>query len=685
MADQPAEATYEKKSPAASVGIGKELADKIATQAKMQIQTSRNSKRARLEQIRENENLYLNIVTPSIRNPFNESFPYMPGFIDHLKSKIDDDSNLLYVYQAESDLQRAQRVNAFYEKESKDPSPNASWSVKHRHAKINAMFSGVAIYSYYAEKSPDYRSCLDVISHYDFHCEPRGGAILENHLFCGQDNLFKTTQSLKASQYDQTQVASLTSKAKESGVKDNDDQDHVRNNRLYGLLQDPVTNNYVGQEVVKLVQWYTMYEGKRYYVLFHENTGVWIRCCLLTDLFPDNLYPYVTWHTNEDPDIFWSKAPADDARSVAKIINTFLNQELYNRQKINFGETHYDVEMYPNVQALTDSRPDKHVPVDTKNGSRPLSTGIYRPTVTQLSNTLELITWLEGFTGKQIGYTASSAGQSEGDKKVGIFKGEIAAVEELINVKNKSYRDALSRLGLLFLQGLQANLTKAVSVKIMGADGVEWQELTREDLKFDKPLTILPVGGTSELELKRAKDEDKVAVLESPAMVGINPQWKAQQLLLIKGFTPEEIKDAFSSDSFAKKELMSEASQAEKDIVEGKKPLLNREADSNFMQHIIDFANDAYPEATPEQYASLPAAAKAAYDKETVVYKTLIDYAIAHTDIAVENEARNIKEMIRQKRMALAGDPNAAQAVPASPIRPGVPLPRPTQPLSPMR
>ena len=359
--------------------------------------------------------------------------------------------------------------------------------------------------------------------------------------------------------------------------------------------------------------------------------------CPIEDIFPDGLYPYLSWATNEHPDIFWSKAPADDARPVAKNINTFLNQELYNRQKRNYGQRGYDASMFPNLSALADWRPDGLVPVDTKGGTRRISEGVYEFKVGDLNGTLDFVTWLEQFTGKQIGYTASSAGQSEKDKKVGIFNGEIQQVEQLIGIKNKSYRDCLSQLGLLFKQGVCNNLTTEEAVKIMGAKGIEWDRITQEDLKFERELTIEPIGGISELQLKRAMDNEKFIVVEALSQnpnSGVNPQWLSKQALILKGFDEADVKDAFSSDTFAVKELMSEASQAEKDIVQGKNPPLNKGADSNFIQHIVDFATDTN-------------------DLSLDVYNKLMDYAMAHTEIAVENENRNMKEIIRNRRLQI--------------------------------
>lgn len=623
---EPADETkIEPKTP--DNQVEKSVADKIFLQAEQQLGTSRRSKRARFEQIRENEDLYHGIITTiSLRNPFNECFPYMAGYVDHLKGKIDDDSSLSYSSSEEADYKKTLKIQAFYEKISKSVAANDCWDLKHRYAKTNAIFSGVATYKYFATDEEGYKSYLEVISHYDFHNEPRGGGQIENHLFCGQDNLFKNEEDLKSnSNYDQSQVALLVKNATDNGWKDSASFEATRNNRFAALQQQPETNNYVGQQVVKLVEWYTTYKGKRYYILFNEMARVWIRCVPLVSMFPDNQWPYICWHTNEDPDVFWSKAPCDDARKVANIINRLLNQELYNREKENNGRELYDPDMVPNLAQLTETRPDAKVAIDTKNGAKPLSSAVLRIPSGALNGTLDLVTWLETFTGKQLGYTASSAGQSESDKKVGVFQGEIAQVEELINVKNKSYRLALSILGQKFKVNAELRIDKEVSVKVMGGKGVEWVKASPDDFKTIGTLTIQPVGGISELKLKEVEKARKLNALR--LVMSVNPQWKDRQTLLLTGFNEEDVKDAFSGESFAEKELMSEAAYSEKEIVEGKTCKLNRGATAAFMQHIIDFATNTD-------------------DLPLDVFNKLMDYAEAHLDIVLENMNRSAKEMI---------------------------------------
>jgi len=620
------------------------LAEQILLQSMQQLSASRRNKRGRFDDIKENENLYHGVIAKTIRNPFNECFPFMAGFIDHHKANIDDDSMLSFTHKAEADLKRAQKIQGMYDRISNSPASNDSWSIKHRYAKTNALFSGRAIYKYFAESDPEYRSFLKTVSHWDFHNEPRGGGILENHLFCGEDSVFKTVEELTSgTQYEQTQVARLAEFAKNNGYKDNTDYEMDRNNRAKALGQDPESNNYVGQGVVKLVDWYTTYNGKRYYMLFNEAASIWVRCQPLVELFPDNLYPYISWATNEDPDVFWSKAPADDARPIAKIINTMINQELYNRQKRNYGQRMYDVEMFPNVAALADWRPDGLIPVDTKNGSRPLSSGIYEVKVGDLNGTLDLVSWLDNFTGKQTGNTSSAMGESPASKQATVFMGEIQQTDKLIGVKNKSFYDALSMLGLHFKYGLDFNLTTEESVEIMGGKGIEWTKLTHEDLKTESPLLIQPTGGSGAAQLKRAEEQEKLKSLTQTQSV--NPQWKDRQILLLSGFTEADVKDAFSTDSFAEKDLLSEAAQAEKDIIEGKKPSLNRGATEAYMQHLIDFAVNA---------DNLP------LDK----YEEIMKFAESHASIAAQNMQRSVKEMIA-RRAKLALSTPGLQAPPA--------------------
>lgn len=648
------------------MAVDTSTADKILAQSIEQLTTSRNFKKGRLAQITESENLYLGIVEKQIRNPFNECYPFMAGFIDYYRARIEDDSMLTFGHQSESDLKKAMKIQGMWDRVSKSPAVHDSWPIKHRYAKHNALFSGVGIYKYFSENDPEYRSNLSVPSHYDFHCEPRGGGMLDNHLFCGEDNIFKNIQSLKDGvQYNGDKVQALIDAYKNNQYKDTWDLEGNRNSRFAALGQQPESHNFVGQDTVKLVDWYTTYNDKRYYILFNEQASVWVRCLELGELFPDELWPFLAWHTNEDPDVFWSKAPADDARPIARIINNFINQELYNRQKRNYGQRIYDVDMFPNVAALADWRPDGLVPAQRKSADQPLSAGIHEVKVGDLTGTLDLVTWLNNFSGQKLGNTSSTEGSAPASKQATVFMGEIEQTDKLIGIKNKSYYDCLSRLGLRFKQGLEHNLTTEEAIQIMGGRGVEWTTITPEDMVLERELLINPTGGASEAQLQRAKDAEKADILGK--VTTVNPQWKDREMLRLKGYTADELREAFSGFTMAERELLSEAAMAEKEIVEGKDPALNQGANAAFMQHIIDFA------------VNTNNLSQEAFDK-------LLEYAEAHTEIALENMNRNVHELLLERskqRLSTPPDPNAPPGnvmLPGNgnvPRTPGAPLEAP--------
>ncbi len=617
------------------------LADQIALTAKTQLRTSRNYKIQRMTQIGESEDLYFGIVKKQARNPFNDSFPFMSGFVDGLMGKLDDMPQIEFTPADEADFNSAQKYQALFDQQVNSPLPEASWSRKDRWTRKMALFSGVGIYCLYGESYGGvFKLHFDAKDYYDFHCEPGGGGDLEQHLFCGEENLFKTKQELMLGvangYYDESQVMKILTTGTQSDSKDNEDQNNQRLNRHRGLGLDPQSNNYVGQDVFKFCQWYLKFQGIRWYCLFEESTGTWIRVKPLRDLFPiveatgDALYPYVTWQTHEDARVFWSKAPCDDARPIAISVNRLLNQELYNREKKNNGVRAYDPEMYHDLESLMDNRPDGLVPFDSKGGARKAADGIFTFQVGDLGGTLDLVSFLDGFTSQKTGTQTKSQNEKPADQKVGVFFGELKQIEERVNVYNKSFKEAWAQLGYRFIQAVDDHVTGEIAVQIMGADGLEWGKFTAKDKQRNRDFNIRIKGGNAELQEGLARDARKIEGLKLTATV--NPRWKDVELMKASGWTDEQIKDAFSPLTPASKALMAEAAKAVDDIARGKEVKLNHSANLSFLQKLIDMALEIDDE---------------------VVQGKIYDYVQQHGQIVAENEARSAVAMINDKKMAM--------------------------------
>lgn len=633
--------------------------DRLSKTAMTQWRTSKSYKQPRMRDIQESENMYAGMVAKSMVRENNDPFPFMSGFVDHLYAELDDAPDIEFSHQDEADYKYAKKVSSFFNSEKDSALPHNKWALKDRYVKKFAIFSGRGIFKYFAESEPVYRSVLQAVDHYDFHCEPAGGGHLEDHLFCGQEAIFKTKDELlngaKDEYYDLTQVLKLTTMAQGNVYKSNEDDYQNRLNRYRSLGLDPQSNNYVGTELFKFCEWYLTVDGVRWYILFEERTGTWVRCKALRDIFSpiestgDALYPFVSWATHEDGKVFWSKAPCDDARAIAKRIDKLINQEIYNREKKNKGTRLYDPNMIEDIEALADERPDGLIPVNTRGGKRNLNQAIYSVQHGEITGTLDLVQFLDSYYGQKSGSTPGSMGSAEKDKKVGIYYGELQQVQKRLTIYNISYREAWQELGIRFMIGLDDHLRGEEAIQLLGPNGIEWGTLTRADLKRTRPIKIKVKGGAEEAQKNEILAKKKVEALGQTTTV--NPRWKDRELLKAAGYTDEQLKDAFASLDGTNDELMSEAAQAITDIENGKKPRKNRGANAAFMQKILDYSYNMNVEDN---------------EKELKIAQDLVDYALEHVEIAAQNETRSVVELMKARSgVALGGANETGGAVSA--------------------
>lgn len=628
--------------------LTKKLADEIARVSKEARDTSQRAKLARMKAIKESEDYYLGIVKPQLRNVFNVPFPFMSGFVDYLMGKIDRPPRILYTHNKLAQYTAARKIQAAWEMQATANVPNAKWDMKDRWLKRNAIFAGRAQASIFSESEPEYKNYFNVVDHYDFHCEPAGGGYLENHLYCGEDGIYKNEEDVveksREGYYDREQVAELLNKTNKSEHKETQDEYDTRNARLRAMGIDVETENFVGQTIYRFSQFIVTYRGVRWYVLFEPQNGLWVRIKPWKEVVKSGLYPYISWATHEDPRNYWSKAPADDARPLAEVINILLNQELYNRHKKNMGQRAYDPTMFHDVEALSDWRPDGLVPVDTKGGTRSIESGMYNFQVGDLGGTINLVQFLDAYFGKQSG-SSPKPGESPASAKVGIYFGDLKQIEDRLGTYNKSYRDFYADAGLRFAEGLDEHLTTPMAIKMIGPTGEEIDsELTRADLSaLHGAPSIRIEGGTEEESADAIKSERKMKALG--LIQTANPRWKDEQLMRAAGWDEADIKKAFEPNLSAQNmDTLAEAAQACEDILKGKKVKLNKGATADFMQYIIDFATDAD-------------------DISDQKFDQLMEYAKAHGTIAAANEARNVIEL--RKKLA------EGTAVPGAPAVPG--------------
>lgn len=628
--------------------------NKLTLTAKKQAETCINFKQPRLAEIQKSLDLYANVVSKALPGRFNVPIPVMGGFVDTLKSKIDDKPKIIFVENDETDYKRVQKANGMWINDSSDI--NGKWALKDRAAKVSAIFSGRGIYKYFAESDPEYKSNLEVVDLFDFIFEPQGGGDLDNHLFNGQMNIFKSRSKLiegaKSGYYDIKQVMQLLASKADSQDKTNDDEHSNKKGRynIYGL--DPDTNNYVGEEVYALTEMYTSFMGKKYQVIFDYSTGIWVRAKEIKEVFKSGRQPFTSWATHEDYFNFLSKAPVDDIRLVAEAIKIIFNQSLDNIQKRNWQMRAYDSDIFPDPSQLQ-WRPDGLVKANNLTG-KSISQGVYQFETPDNTNiTVNMIEFLDGYLGKATGITADAQGSSD-EKKVGIYYGNLQQVADRLGLYNKSYTEVYNQLGIRYLDGLDEHLTEDISVKVQGITGTEWEDVKRTDFQFSRMPDVNVESSSTESQIDEALNQRRSASLASltanPALMSsLNTNWLIRQILKQGEFTDEQIRVATDKLSDGNVEILSEAAMAIKDIISGREVKMNRGATTGFVQKILDYEMD--------------------HELDPKINKKLRDYAQAHIPIAVQNMMRKQSQIMPQQAM---GAPNLNPMAQSQPT-PGTP------------
>lgn len=618
------------------------LGDKLVTIATRQLIASSDFKKPRMARIKRYEDLYAGKVKKKPRVQFNIPVPVFPGMIDTLMADLDEIVDLKFIDQDPADYKAAQKITAAWQQQSQSVRPGARYAQKFRWARRDLIFSDRGILKMHAQMDP-FNTNIDHTSYINFHCEPKGGGHLESHLFAGEEGINRTASEIKLNVregiYNRAQVKKLLSALAHNDYKVNQTfQSQAATLAPFSALNLNVeANNYVGEPNFNFCEWVLTYEGRRWYLVFEPYIGVWVRLQPLKEVFSNGYYPWVTWAGHENSKVFWSKSFADDLYPIADSINTLFNQEVTNRQKRNLNARAYDKTMFKNVEKLDEAqyRPDALVPVDTKNGTRRVSDGIYNFETPQITGTVELIGWMEETVGRQLGVTDIQQGASQpASKKVRVAFAELGQISKRLSFLSQPFNEVAQEIGIRFTGLLKDYMTEPIALKMLGTTGYEArEELRRIDLntKEDLGVTVVSQGASNDLN-----EMEKAAKLKAFEMTAESPNvnGKARDEYILReigGFNDQDLAILLDPLNDFSKELQSEAAVAIQQMIKKKTPPLNYGADTHYLQAIMDFAVNHRDTLGDERF------------------NLFMEYIERHIDIARENMMRkkNLDAMVR--------------------------------------
>jgi len=583
--------------------INKQTIDKIAAQSINEIDIARTYKNGKVKSWQSNESMYYGVKETSEDSRANISLGRMQEFVHTLLSKIDNPLVFKFTKRKPSQLSRVELLNSL----RRFDADRNFWDLKDIVGKKQGIIYGRAIYAYYASSDKGtYESNLENVDVYDFLIDPScGGIDIENAFFMGRWGVVKTIKDLKDGVKNKIYNKEAVSRLIESGGNSTEENQEETNKRSRSYDQETIgdkeNNNH---NKFKLWEWFTTFEGERYYILM-DNSGQWIRCEKLSDMFSCNTWPFWTWAAFPDLTEFWTPSYCDYARDLFLAQDASIGQMLDNADAINKPMRAVDVSAIDDVTKL------KY----RKDGIIPVKKGVdinraYQTVITPSINTpIQVFEILEGIQEKASGVTAQAKGTSDEKGKVGIYQGNEAAMADRFGLLNKSYSFGYKRFAKLYENGVKDHLIKKIAIEILGPNGVEVKQISKRDLyKKGDEYGITVEASNAEMMASKQDRNEKLAFLASEVNNPmINKKKSFEMRALISGLSEEDVRQLLDTNSYGNEKLISEADRDLESLLMGEVIEINDAANNQYKQRMVDYLRDHKEDINDRQFFAISA------------------------------------------------------------------------------
>lgn len=610
--------------------LKKSMRDAITKQALEEIAFARISKQAKITNWHKNEDMYYSrkpLIVGDQRA--NVNLNEAQSFVTTYLSKINNPFDFKYTKGSDADLKPAMRVNAIKDKDSKA----GFWDFKAMVARTQMIIYGRYIFEYHADSIDGvYKSHLSNVDVYQFLIDPScGGIDMDDAFYLGRGNILKSKdqieKGIKKGIYLRTEASQLISGTGNGAVESEEDRN--AENRWFALLSE----NKVLQrpDQWKFFEWYTTFEGKRYYLLITEDAGLAIRVEPLKDLFKKETWPFFSVAAYPDLTEFWTPSPLDGVREALIAKAASINQMLDNGEAINRPMKAFAVDAIVNP-ALLKYRTDGLIPM--KPGFDINKSIQFFPT-TPITTAIDVYDKLDAIVNIQSGVTNAARGESTEDT-LGIYEGNQANAADRFSLVGDSEAHGQYRFARLYLDGIDEHLTSAIAIEMIGPDGIEFEEVGKKEIKRRREFNIQVVTAGSEETLEREKKADKLKFLVAKkGDTNFNQKVIAEMEAGIVGFDTDEVKRMLDTSDYANAELMSEAARDIERLLDGEMIEPNDMANTAYQQKIVDYLKDE------REYMI----------KNPRLQKAFFDYLAALEPIVIRNMAKQVNTTLQSRGM----------------------------------
>jgi len=632
--------------------INKTTRDLIIQQVKKEIPFARNYRAGKVKNWQKNEEMYYGTKKPTENSRANIDLGKMQEFVHTLLSKINSPLIFKYAKRKESQLSRAERANAIRANDRKTD----WWDIKDLAGKKQCAIYGRAIYSYYADSIDGlYKAHLENIDVYDFLIDPSAGGIdIEKANYMGRYGVTKNKTQLKKGvkdgiylKYEVQELTDGSTNALAMTPEEMNKQSRRRDQNVW-TTQDTISTS----EDYKFWEWYTTYEGTRYYLLITES-GNCIRMEELTDLFPASeqhplgAFPFWTYAAFIDLTEFWTPSFCDYVREI------FMAQSISINQMVDNSEQRNKPQRVVNVNAIEDLASLKYRKegIIKVKGNIDIKQAYQTVDTPEIQTPLMVYDKLETIGEKASGVTAAAKGTSK-DTVVSVYEGNQEAIADRFKLFNSSYTFGYDRFGMLHQDGMKEHLTKKIAVDIIGPEGVEQQMITKRDIfRKDENFALIVESSSAQEMLSTEEKKNKLNFLVQESQnQNVNPKKLLEIKAKISGFNDEEIRQMLDVSEFGNTKVMSEADRDIESILDGKVIKPNRIATTAYKQRFVDFMQDHEEDMNQVQIASM------------FQYIASLDQVIMQNMIRkVQEKAALEQEMMAQQQLSMTSDQRDVQ------------------------
>jgi hypothetical protein len=634
--------------------IAKPLRDRLSKQIQSEITTARLYKQSRITSWNKNENMYYGRKEMTDDSSANVDIGKMQEHVHTFLSKVDSPLIFKYGKKKESELKKAKYLNALREQDANQ----GDWDMIDLLGKKQCAIYGRAVFSFHVETDPEWNPILENVDVKTFLMDRRaGGRDLEKAFYMGDWGITLSRTQLKNGVkkgiYARESVKDTLDR-RDGGKKNKEDIDV--SNRYAAITSGQTidqTADVETSEGYRFWRWVTTMDGVRYYVVM-DNDGNVIRAEELTELFESNQWPYWSYAAYPDMTEFWTPSICDYVRELFLAQAKSINQMLDNAEQIIKPQKAVFHRYILNKAQLKYMR-NGIIDIDDNNGQITDINKVFQTVAVPSINTpLQVYDKLDMIGSIGSGITQDAKGVSA-EKTLGIYEGNQANIADRFGLFNKSYSHGYKRFAKLYYHGVMENMTRKVSVEMLGPDGVEFTALSRRDIKPSNGFKIIVEASNAETQSDQKDKSNKLTFLSNNAQNPAQSPKKAYELgARIANFSEDEIKELQDVENYGSTELMSEAALNIENVLKGVSVRPNAQSNPAYIQKIKDYIENHQDELKTEEFVRLT----------------------EYFDACAQVSEKNIARMAMMAKPMT--DPNAPidpNAPPTSPMPPGAPTP----------